>query len=169
MIYLSITLIIALVTIHILSRLHGEIVASVVPGGVVFLYLIFIASYGVGKIYCIEWSKISKNKSGLGLFVYEKFLFPFALVLFFVGKTPFLFIEGKPAYLILVILFFVFLGDWAGSIKEIIQKWYHGISELEARKLFINYPPASRIDMLPLDFLLNGVLLYMLYTRAFSN
>lgn len=169
MLYIAITFLLALVTISKLLRLNEEFGGGYFQGELFFFYIIFLAWYFIGKLYCIEWGKLTKGQTGVVLFVYERLVLPFVLIFFFLGKAPFESVINKPLYLVCVVLFFILLGDWFGIVKKNLFHWYPGASELEARKLFLTFPPASRLDMLPLDIYINGTYIFLIYKHVFSS
>lgn len=167
--YLIVTILLALATYFMLLHVGVTFSGQPITIGQRFLFIVYIGFYGLGKLYCLEWENIiSGKKIGIGLFLYEKLLFPTALLYLLKGKAPLMSIVSQPYLLAPVALLFILLSDWAGIIKNTIRHWYPRVSDLEKKKLFLKFPPTSRIDMLPFDFWFNGAMMYFIYREVFN-
>lgn len=170
--YVLVTILLALTTNSILLQVGGQISGHPVMLGERLLFIVYIGFYLIGKAYCIEWeniiSEISGKKKGLGLFLYEKLLLPTALLYLLKGKVPFISVADQPYVLTLVVVLYILLADWTEITKNTVRHWYPGVSDSEKKKLFLQFPPTSRIDMLPFDFFFNGAMLYFIYREVFS-
>lgn len=143
---------------------HESIEPSNFTGGIFLISIAVLALYGVGKLYCVEWKRVlskSANSFSLILFFYEHLILPSSVTLFALGSN---FISLNN-FFILGILLIIGLGDWFQMTHKYIASVYRGPSELESKKLYLTYPPTARIDLIPMDFLFNVVLFFLVYKR----
>lgn len=168
MIYILSTLSLAYLVILSISQIEANASEFLIRKSI-FIFAVFSVSYAVGKIYCIEWGKlvIIEKKFDIMLFLYEKIIFPAALLFFIIGATVLPYSTPKQNLHIYGIILFFLLGDWLGVVRSTIKRWYPGISPLEQKKLFLQFPPKSRLDMLPMDFYFNFMILFFIYKRIF--
>jgi len=169
-IYVLGTFFLALITNSMLLQANAVYIGSYIHRADWILFLIYALLYGAGKTYIVVWEDIaiSRKKNGIGLFLYEKLFFPAAWLYLIKCKLPFSSIENQPYLLASVVMLFILLGDWMGIIKRVVRYWYPGVSELEKGKLFLTFPPQSRVDMLPLDLYFNGIMAVIIYRQIFT-
>lgn len=118
---------------------------------------------GVCKLYCIEWRKVMTLKgksSSLGLVLYENLLFPVVLIALMAPAPPLAISAGQRACLLVV---FILSADPFGWFRRALESIYPGPNDLEARKLFLRYPAVNRLDLIPMDLLINFPLAFYLY------
>ena len=140
---------------------------ATVTGGSIFSAMAVIALYFSGKLYCLEWRRIlekSGDSTSLPLAFYESVFLPGALIVLIAG-IEIANVTERGTLMMVAVGLFLLSADFLGLIRRYLLSVYHGPSELEARKLFLRYPPVDRIDLLPFDALFNLVLLWLLWKR----
>lgn len=147
--------------------MHAKAIGSSIHGGAIFVLLLILTLYSVGKLYCLEWRKLVKDGFAPVLSIYEGVVLPSATIMILLGQAPVHEIWNMPGSALLLGVLFVLFGDWFGLTRNVIASAYPGINELESRKLFLHFPPTSRFDLLPLDVMFNATLFFILYKRFF--
>lgn len=138
-----------------------------VRGGAILLPAAATAVFVGCKLYCVEWERIlikMKKTSSVTLIIYESIILPLSITLIIIGEAN-VDIASSKFFFFGVIALFVILSDLPRFTHNFLMLSYRGPSELEAKKLFLRYPPNSRSDLLPMDVLLNFVLAFFLYKR----
>jgi hypothetical protein len=168
-IYLCLTVFLAIKTNSMLLHANAELTGNDFDRADWILFIVYALLYGGAKVYAVVWEDItiSRKKMGVGLFLYEKFIFPSAWLYLIKGKLPISSIISQPDLLTMMIVLFIILGDWVGLVKGTVRHWYPGVSELESGKLFLTYPPTSRLDMIPIDLYFNGILAIIIWRQMF--
>lgn len=141
----------------------GDPIYSIISETVLWVvfYIFFV---GFWKFYCVEWKKLS-DRSFLRV-VFERIWLPLVTVFLVTNTNHYESPEENYLFFLVGLALFLSLTDMGASIEIFVKGKFSNLNSTNRSILYSQYPPKLRSDLLPMDLIVNIMIVIMIIKKV---